>query len=218
MRNITLISTFHSESGKCNADELYKIIEQLNPDVIFEELTPNLYDILYNKNMLAESAPLEIKCIRNYKQQHNIKNIPVDIEVGSTFSNDINIVLALFENYDNYKEIDLEQKKKIEQDGFNFLNSDEYADLVEEQRIIEKTILNEINSKNLNFIYDTFYKDNDYREDIMLNTIYDYSELKNYNQAVFLIGARHCRSIIRKVAEYQMKKEQKLNWAFYSKT
>lgn len=39
MHNIHLVCTFHSETGKCNADELYKIIEVINPDVIFEELT-----------------------------------------------------------------------------------------------------------------------------------------------------------------------------------
>ena len=191
MHKISLISTFHSELGKCNADELYKIIEQINPDVIFEELTPNLYDILYNKNMLADSAPLEIKFIKKYKQQHNIKNIPVDIEVDSTFSIGIYHAFAVFKKYDIYNKIEIEQKYKIEQDGFDYLNSYEHPDLVEKQRSIEIKILEDVNNNQLNRIYKSFYKGQDSRETIMLNTIYMYSKLNNYNQAVFQIGRAH---------------------------
>jgi len=217
MHNINLVCTFHSELGKCNADELYKIIEQINPDVIFEELTPNLYDVLYNKNMLADSAPLEIKFIRKYKELHNIKNIPVDIEVDSTFSNNVNRMFAFFGKFDIYNEIDIKLREKIELEGFDFLNSNEYSDLVEKQRTIEKKIVEDLNKNQLNKIYKTFYKDTNFREVVMLNTIYMYSKLNNYNQAVFLIGAGHRSSVIQKVAEYQAKEEIKLNWTFYDK-
>ena len=37
MFNIVLISTEHREFGNCNSDELCKILESINPDVIFEE-------------------------------------------------------------------------------------------------------------------------------------------------------------------------------------
>jgi len=37
MQNVILISTEHLDSGKCNSDELLKIIETINPEVIFEE-------------------------------------------------------------------------------------------------------------------------------------------------------------------------------------
>jgi pheromone shutdown protein TraB len=217
MHNISLVCTFHSESGKCNADELYKIIEHINPDVVFEELTPYLYDIIYNKNIVDETAPLEIKCIRNYKQQHNIKKIPVDMEVGSTFSNNVNRMLALFEKYDFHKEIVSETKRMIESDGFDFLNSDEFSDLVEKQRTIERTIVEGINNRQLNRIYKTFVEEQDYRENFMLNTIYAYSKENNFNHAVFIIGSAHRSSIIRKVAEYQLNERMKLNWTFCRK-
>jgi len=215
MHNISLVSTLHSELGKCNADELYKIIEQINPDVVFEELTPYLYDMVYIKGFYDESAPLELKCISNYKLQHNIKNIPVDIEVNSTLSNDVNRILALFSKYDIYKEINIELKEKIELEGFDFLNSNECADLFEKQRRVERKIVEVVNNKHLNRIYKSFYEDQDFREIIMLNTIYTYSKLNNYNQAVFLIGAGHRSSIISKIKEYQLKEEIKLNWNFY---
>lgn len=215
MYNITLICTSHSERGKCNADELFKIIEQISPDVVFEELTPYLYDILYNKGIFDESAPTEFKCIWNYKERHNLKNIPVDIKVGSTFSNNINQILDQFEKYDIYKDILIEQKNKIEQKGFDFLNSDEYSDLVEKQRAAERTIAEELNNRYLNKIYKSFVEDMDFRENYMLNSIYNYSLVNDYDHAVFLIGAGHRRSVIRKIAEYQLKDIIKLNWSFY---
>jgi pheromone shutdown protein TraB len=215
MHNIHLVCTYHSELGKCNADELYKIIEEIKPDVIFEELTPNLYDILYIKNMLGELAPPEVKCIRKYKQQHDIKNIPVDIEVSSTFYENVNRMFAHFGKYDFFKEIEIEQKKKIEKGGFEYLNSQEYSDLFDKQRTVESKIVDDINNRQLNRTYKTFVEEQDYRENFMLNTIYAYSKENNYNRAVFLIGAGHRRSIIRKIAEYQLKEEVKLNWTYY---
>ena len=45
MFNIVLISTEHREFGNCNSDELCKILESINPDVIFEE-EPNDVNII----------------------------------------------------------------------------------------------------------------------------------------------------------------------------
>jgi hypothetical protein len=39
MHNITLIITGHREIGICISNELYKIIERINPEIIFEELS-----------------------------------------------------------------------------------------------------------------------------------------------------------------------------------
>ncbi len=64
MYSITLISTAHSEYGKCNSDELYKIIESITPELIFEELPNNLVDCAYNENP-HPNEPLEVKCIRS---------------------------------------------------------------------------------------------------------------------------------------------------------
>ena len=62
--NITLLSSFHQELGNCNADELYKIIESLKPDVIFEELPLEIFNTVYEKNYIP--ASLEAKAIKRY--------------------------------------------------------------------------------------------------------------------------------------------------------
>lgn len=47
MYNIILIGTAHIENGQCNSDELYKIIESINPDVIFEEMPSSHFNVYY---------------------------------------------------------------------------------------------------------------------------------------------------------------------------
>jgi len=76
MYNITLIGTTHSESGQCNSDELYKILEDINPEVIFDELPSHFFDMYYSDsfdmycvnsillNRPPIVVPLEVKCIK----------------------------------------------------------------------------------------------------------------------------------------------------------
>ena len=63
MHNVTLISTEHRENGKCNPDELHKILESINPNVIFEEEanddTYKKYDIY--KQIIKEHCTMRDK-------------------------------------------------------------------------------------------------------------------------------------------------------------
>lgn len=75
MYNITLICTEHGENGLCNLDELYSIIEKINPEIIFEEIPPTFSDAYYkyqNRNNLETSA------INRYLESHQIEHVPVD--------------------------------------------------------------------------------------------------------------------------------------------
>jgi len=47
MYNITLISTRHDELGKCNSNELYKIIESVDPELIFEGIPSSYFNKYY---------------------------------------------------------------------------------------------------------------------------------------------------------------------------
>ena len=48
MYNIILIGTIHLENGQCNSDELHKILEDINPEVIFDELPSHSFDMYYS--------------------------------------------------------------------------------------------------------------------------------------------------------------------------
>jgi len=233
MHNIILISTSHTESGKCNSDELYKIIESINPEVIFEELPPHWSDMFYSDSFdmrysvycdrnLSDRrlvVPFEVKCIKKYKQNYNIKIFPVDIDVSqklSKYQDEILFMNFTFMKYDDYKKLDNEQDSLIAQEGFYYLNSDKFLDLLEEKEIIEKNIVESKIHKDIFHTYKLFRAEHyDNRENAMLQNIYNYSKENQYNQAVFLIGAGHRKSIMQKILEHEKTSEIKLNWTIY---
>lgn len=232
MYNITLISTKHSEIGKCNHNELYKILESINPEVIFDELPSHYFDmyfsdsydmycansILLNRN--TPKTPIEVKCIKKYKQNYNVKILPVDIDVTPKLSkhqDEIFFMSSTFFKYEEYKELDNEIETLIAQEGFNYLNSDIFLVYLERKEILEKNIMeSEIEKDRLLNIYKLFHAEQcNNRENEMLENIYNYSKENQYNQAVFLIGAEHKKSIIKKNIEYEKLSGIKLNWSMY---
>jgi len=233
MYNITLICTVHSENGLCNSDELYKIIEDIKPEVIFDELPSHSYDEYYcdsfdmyyaNSILLNKRPPvipLEVKSIKKYKQNYDIKILPVDIDVRqntSLYQNEIFFMYLAFCEYEDYKKLENEKEVLMAQEGFYYLNSDNFIDFLEKKEVLEKNIMEFETQKNrLLNIYKLFHTEQfDNRENAMLRNIYNYSKDNQYNQAVFLIGAEHKKSIMQKIIEYEKLFEIKLNWTMYS--
>lgn len=218
MYNITFIGTTHLELGKCNSEELYKIIESINPNVIFEEVSRKLFDIIYNANSfnLHPDVITEIKCVKKYVQNHDIKHIPVDIDTRYISDEEQNWMFDRFEKYDNYNKIDNEQSLLTAQYGFDFLNSDKCLALSEQKNIIIKNIIGvDIMKYELFRIYQLFIRQDDTRENAMLQNIYNYSKENQYYQSVFLVGSGHKKSIMQKITEYEKLSEIKLNWTMY---
>lgn len=65
---VTLIATSHKESGACKSDELYRIIEKISPDIIFEEIPPSQFDDIY------EGKRQDF--FRNFNNQKILKRAP----------------------------------------------------------------------------------------------------------------------------------------------
>lgn len=94
--SIILLSTVHKEIGKCNSDELYKIIESIKPDVIvleaFEE-NYSKYDQMLFSQFSVYKERLELKAIQKYSQKHSFEYVPVlDIGLSDEFETKIKIV------------------------------------------------------------------------------------------------------------------------------
>lgn len=227
MHNITLISTIHTESGRCNSDELYKIIEGINPDVIFDELPSHLgalyysesldvaYDNKFLNNQSRANLLLEVKCIKRYRQNHNVKIVAVDIEIFQDLAEqkELYFLFSKFFNYEEYNNIDIEREALIANEGFNFLNSDKFLELLEKKEQLERTIVeSEVHKDRLLIAYDRHRKQIDDRERAMLVNIYKYCKENQFTEAVFLIGADHKKSIMQKIIEYERHSEIKLNW------
>jgi len=214
MHSITIISTHHAEIQKCNSDELYKIIDSINPDVIFEELPSISFDNIYNNN--RSDISIEAKSIKKYLQNHEIEHIPVDTIADPNRSSIERLMFEKFERYPEYKRIKYEHNSLIAREGFNYLNSNKCIDLVEKWILIEKAIVKSDEYKDLYLQpYNSFYEDVNSREKVMLQNIYNYSKQSQYNQAIFLLGCGHRKSIISKIVEHENQSDIKLNWTVY---
>jgi hypothetical protein len=212
MYNITLISTHHRQIGKCNADELYKIIESVNPEIIFEELSAITFDIAY-KIIQHPDEPLEIKAIKRYLLDHNITHIPVDTIADYNMpTRQMEDMLRMFQTHDVYKKIENDQYKMIEKVGFTFLNSKRSLELIEEKKIAERNFIESmINKDQLLRIWNHFYAQQENRDREMLCNIYNYSKEHSYDKAIFTVGALHRKSLMEKIQEYEKTEEFKLN-------
>ncbi len=215
LRNITLISTEHRESRKCNSEELYKILEKINPDVIFEEEAD---DENYKKYYTEENifTSLEIKCIKKILQNHHISHIPVDIKSNFNYR-EWDYMFDTFKSYDIYKETLKEHCFLRDIYGFNYLNSMKCSALLFKTKKIEEQLIEFSGLKKsvLLQIYKSFHKEHQNRENGMLQNIFNYCKLNQFNQGVFLLGFAHRKSIIEKIENLQTTNEIKLNWKFY---
>jgi len=209
---ITLISTVHNEIGKCNYYELYKIIESINPDVIFLEAFENSYS-KYHQMLFSQfgvyQERLEIKAIQAYSQKYAFEYVPVlDIGLSDEFEKIITIVSenAIYQKIlDNYTLLETEH-------GFQFLNSKKQIALQEEMRELENRIIdNKIMHQKASENIDAY-------EHSMLRNIYSFSKEKSFNKGIFMCGAGHRKTITQKIVEYETKETIKLNWIFYNDT
>lgn len=212
MYNITLLSSFHKVVGKCNSDELYKIIEEIQPEIIFEELPYDVFNTVYAAGYIPQS--LEALTIKKYLSKYQVKHIPVD-----TYAKDIS---SHFYGYDRiatnnkeYLEFFNQIISLVSQHGYSFINSDEHATQLDKLQVWEGNILSEMNDTKLIYQYNLSKELDDKRDVEMLKNIYNYSKQYNYNKGLFICGAEHRKSIIQKISEYERKEELKLNWNFY---
>jgi hypothetical protein len=216
MYDITIVFTHHSELGKCNSDELYTIIESINPDVIFEELPEDLFIRLYPENQLPYEPP-EVKSVRRYLRTHNIDHVPVDIGVNQSLSSEeIHYMFGVFKKFGVYKNVEDEQYKLTFESGYAFLNSKRCEELFNQQMILEESLLHFMTDKNqLSRIRKSFYEEQRVREHEIIKNIYNYSKQKPYNQGLLLIGSGHRKTIFEKIEIFKAQEDLKLNWVLH---
>ena len=193
MHNITFFSTIHEELGKCNPTELCTIIKNINPEVIFLEALNETYSE-YQKHLFSTFGvfhkKLEVSAIQKYSLDYSFDYVPI-LDFGLSESFDMKYKLVC-ENRDWQKLMDnFNDHSRLY--GFDFLNSNESIKLEEQMRILESQILD---SREL---------DKKVIEDID----------NNFKSAIFMCGVAHRKSIIAKVAEFNISEEKKLNWIVF---
>tara|TARA_R110000868_G_scaffold71713_2_gene209704 strand:- start:32295 stop:32954 length:660 start_codon:yes stop_codon:yes gene_type:complete len=218
MYKITLICTKHKEGGKCNSQELCKIIESKSPEIIFEELSYNNFRKCYFENSLET---LETDAIKMYLQNYDVEHIPVDtFNIPEGYDRDIDYVYHTI--FDNKREsydlrLLLENQISLEREsGFNFLNHIQNDQLFERINNHKERILATLNNEKLFRIADLEKEIIEKRETEILDNIYNYCENHLFNQAILFIGSGHRSAIIKKINERIVNQKVKINWVIYN--
>jgi hypothetical protein len=209
MKSITLISTIHSENGKCNAEELCHIINSIKPEIIFLEALEDTYTEYQKSNFINFNIlhkKLEVKAIQIYSLNNSFKYLPVlDIGLSEQFDKKYNSVCKnvelqiLLENF-NFQ---------AGEEGFEFLNSVKAMDLQKEMRDFETRILSN-NNLNIDALDEI-----DRYENNMLKNIYGFCESNNFQSAIFMCGVAHRTSLIEKITHKQRESNEWIHWSFF---
>ncbi|MDY8137509.1 hypothetical protein [Aquimarina sp. 2201CG5-10] len=215
MKILNLIFTRHYNIGNCNSKELLKIIESINPDVIFEELEKATFNRIYKEN---KQTTLETDAIKKHLNKQDIPHIPVDTlprplnfyENCKRMRNKISGATSrdAFDYRNSIDNLILVTNKY----GFDFLNSDTNDKLLQEIDVAKEKVLKTIGDKKLHHISTLENKINEKREDEILNNIYTYCKHRTFNQAIVFIGSGHRKSILKKIEERSKVEDIKLNW------
>ena len=211
--NITIIFTMHLDAGKCNSKELYNIIENINPEIIFEEFDISRTEDEYYKNghyKYQKKCSVETTAIMNYLENHQVIHVPVDTYELENLPDDMyNKISNNNEEYSNLVKMNFVLSCQY---GFPYLNSNECCDLIENFKTIEENVVNKLNDKKLTDTYNSWKLITNNRDNEMIKNIYNFSKNHNYKKAVFITGADHRKSILNKINDYKLKEEIKIDW------
>jgi hypothetical protein len=215
MFNVTLIASVHKERGICNSNELYKIINRVDPEIIFEEFSRSGFLAIYEG---SRNNTLETSTIKRYLQKHKIAQFPVDLDGDELLDiqtkKDIIEMFDIFDRSPEYKGLSIQHEILSESIGFPYLNSSQCKEILDREHFLEKDILRMINHDKLFQTYRVWLDINNNRENEMIKNIYSYSSLNNYNRGLFLVGAEHRKEIMDKLSKTERINKPELNWIF----
>jgi len=212
MFNVTVIFTHHYEIGNCNSKELLSIVRAIQPELIFEELLPSVYDQIYNQR---NRTTLESDVVKMFSMTNVVEHIPVDtFECPDDYYNRKNYLLDVIgKHLDNSGTLNNSIRRTMK-DGFRFLNRDENDVMIDDITDLENSILAQIGDENLNEIAQQRKEVNSRREDVIIENIYKYCRQKDFQTAILFIGAGHRKSIKAKIVNQTNREEVQIKWHF----
>lgn len=215
---IVVVFTEHLESGVCNADELCRIMETIRPEIIFEEDPDDeQYKAQYEGD--CKSRTLEKQAIVRYKSIYDVEHVPIDKPIDEEASIYAQHRLGL-EYKGNGVHASLVKKHCFHRNerGFEYLNSEQCSDVVQQLQAVEEFILSTATMYNPSLMgdYDLFQSEVHARESHMLNRIDEYCERGDFKIGLFLIGFRHRHTLWEKIMMRKIDGTQQAFFQTYS--
>lgn len=215
MHKITLVCSAHRENGRCNSDELLRILRLINPEVAFEEMRPQDIYAYYR------SGSVEAYAISKYRESKPIQSVPVDrydipeahlVEIKRDFDCVFDCVARESQEYQRLEEKNAES---VESGGFDYLNSIACETVFARLSKIEEETITGMGDPFLIRSLKTWRDLIQMRELAMVSNIYEYCRNNVFDTGVFLVGADHKTAIIKTIEEYASRKADPVSWRFY---
>lgn len=214
MINITLVCTAHRENGHCNAEELLKILRGIEPGVIFEEMRAGEFDFY------LQGGSVEAHAIARYRDPALFPPVPVDrydVPLGllHQLKKDFDRVLdRVLQDSQEYRNLDEENDKDVNESGFSYLNSDAFASRSSQMSAIEDAIISGTNHRDLIQALKDWRQLIRKREVEMVRSVYEYCRKHDFDRGVFLVGAAHKTGIVKLAENYASREPALITWHF----
>lgn len=213
MNEITVLGTVHNDDGLCSSEELYNLIERINPYAIFIEAAPeNLSDYL---SVAEEHKSPEIKAVKKVIENLSIDIIPVDLP-DDPFDNRLETMFKFFhskiQNHYGATMVLMEDAKKI---GFPFLNSEAADQINKDLQTMRDNYVSRTTNDFLKATYSDWLKWNDQRENHWINAIHESIETNNFSNTMLIVGSAHRIGLMDKIKKTQDSGITIPSWDFY---
>ncbi len=214
MSTLIVLGTAHVEDGACTSEELYKIIQKINPQTVFCEFPPEkLPQYLKRTDVITP----EMEVIKRLIKKKSIEIVPIDVD-ENPFDTRLEAMFKLIKRemgeYAGATQLLLNETYLK---GFPFLNSVDSDKIFRDKNSMEKYFINRNKEKYnglLNF-YSQWLKWNDIRENHWINLIQNYFKLNKPKKAVFLVGAGHRYRLMDKIESVQDGNKVVVDWDFF---
>jgi hypothetical protein len=212
MSILIVIGTAHSEGGACTPEELYKIIKEISPEVVFCEASQEKLPKMLKATHI--DSP-EMNVIRRLIKEEPCEIVPIDVN-EDPFDKRLEVMLSLFKRkmkiYSNANNMILNETYSK---GFTFLNSSDSDKIFRDKNSMEKFFVEKVKYKELTDFYSDWLKWNDLRENQWINLIHDYFQNYKSKKAILLIGANHRYRLMDKIKNIHSNNEHSIDWNFF---
>ncbi|KEZ94466.1 hypothetical protein [Nonlabens ulvanivorans] len=212
MSTLIILGTAHSEVGVCTSEELYKIIEKINPQVVFCEISPEKLSRFVKRTDIVTP---EMEVIKRLIKEKPIEIVPIDVNedpfdkrLEAMFSL-INRKMKVYSNANNK----LLNETYVK--GLPFLNSPDSDKIFRDKNSMEKHFIDKVNNQELSDFYSEWLRWNDLRENQWINLIDNNFKINKPNKAVFLVGAGHRFRLLDKIKKIHNNSENSYDWDFF---
>jgi hypothetical protein len=206
MHTITPIFSVHKANGKCNVEQLVKILQEIKPDVVFQEVPP-LDDRSLEAQALKEYCKIKSSCQPVYVDEYKA---PVDA------LDTMRLLDAGFEDVADrsteYQQLETERRARTYQDGFVYLNSDAFVKTTVRMEQIEDEMMEGRAADALRWFRQVIQHR---REIEMMRNVYSHCRKTAFDTGVFLVGAAHRTGIAKQIENFSGREPDLIAWNFY---